>query len=356
MKNMLKMMHALRLALPAALLAGWPGAYVFGQGYVVTWNNPSTYSLSCGSLLGNQWTVSNQSCVFLSADISTGGQPGDPDFDAVVSVTVNPSGNLEASDRLVISVYNGQALKQRATVSGDTINAKFTVQLSFRVPAVSASRIEIEGNTDNNTEKWRIEDEGISLTFPPAPLPVELALFTGEWKDRTARLSWITRSEVNNDYFTLERSFDGQAFAPVAHIPGKGTTTVMSKYRYEDSFSEDRLVYYRLKQTDFNGTEEYLGKTILLKPTGIRQLLAAVPNPAEARQARLLISECRDLEATLEIRSVRGLLIWSRTLVPSSNLETVGLEAENAPLPQGLYLVSLHAAGETQSLRLLITD
>ena len=84
-------------------------------------------------------------------------------------------------------------------------------------------------------------------------LPVELIAFEGQNAGRQNKLRWITASEVDNDYFIVERSDDGVAFEQIAKIEGQGTTTVQTDYDYTDITFQSPTNYYRLTQVDFNG-------------------------------------------------------------------------------------------------------
>ncbi|MEO5644536.1 MAG: T9SS type A sorting domain-containing protein [Bacteroidia bacterium] len=85
-----------------------------------------------------------------------------------------------------------------------------------------------------------------------APLPVELTSFKGECSGQEI-LSWATASELNNDYFTVQRSDDGITFGDLGQVNGAGTSTQPHYYTFKDMQPVSGAVYYRLKQTDFNG-------------------------------------------------------------------------------------------------------
>ena len=70
-------------------------------------------------------------------------------------------------------------------------------------------------------------------------------------------LSWVTESETNNDYFTIEQSFDGVSFHEVAQIAGAGTSSTSNFYEYSMPAAFSGLMYFRLKQTDYNGDYSY---------------------------------------------------------------------------------------------------
>lgn len=87
-------------------------------------------------------------------------------------------------------------------------------------------------------------------------LPIELASFSAECLAEEVLISWVTESENNNDYFTLEKSSDGNDFMILATVNGAGSHNSELKYVYND-FSPFNMTYYRLKQTDFDGKFSY---------------------------------------------------------------------------------------------------
>lgn len=101
-------------------------------------------------------------------------------------------------------------------------------------------------------------------------LPVELISFTAEKtpKDESL-LTWVTASEINNDYFEVLHSTDGINFNVVGIVEGNGTTNEMSIYyfvHYSPIFGTN---YYQLKQVDFDGTLDYSDiKTIVFESSG----------------------------------------------------------------------------------------
>lgn len=90
-----------------------------------------------------------------------------------------------------------------------------------------------------------------------ASLPVELLSFSGKNLGNENRLEWSTASELNNDFFTIERSTDGTNFQFVDNISGAGSSSSLHNYDYTDR-SLNSSFYYRLKQTDYDGTSKLL--------------------------------------------------------------------------------------------------
>jgi hypothetical protein len=94
-------------------------------------------------------------------------------------------------------------------------------------------------------------------------LPIELVSFDGYNRTTYNQLSWITESETNNKYFTIERSIDAQNWMEIDKIDGAGSSSLPIHYEYKDlSFVKDANNYYRLKQTDYN--EQYKYSSIIV--------------------------------------------------------------------------------------------
>ncbi len=72
-------------------------------------------------------------------------------------------------------------------------------------------------------------------------------------------LHWQTASEVNNDYFTVERSTNGEEFEPILKQNGAGNSSSIINYYDTDNHPLNGVSYYRLKQTDFDGKVSYSG-------------------------------------------------------------------------------------------------
>jgi len=89
------------------------------------------------------------------------------------------------------------------------------------------------------------------------PLPIELLDFSAACDENHIDLSWTTASEVNNDFFTVQRSFDAQNFTDVVYLPGAGNNNSVLYYHYTDNNTFNGTVYYRLKQTDYDGSSSF---------------------------------------------------------------------------------------------------
>lgn len=87
-------------------------------------------------------------------------------------------------------------------------------------------------------------------------LPVSLSKFEGNFEHDIIQLKWETSSELNNDYFKIQKSDDGIEFINMSIIKGKGTSSMINHYSFDD-YNPFPVSYYRLKQVDFDGSINY---------------------------------------------------------------------------------------------------
>jgi len=85
-------------------------------------------------------------------------------------------------------------------------------------------------------------------------VPVELASFSAQLFQKDVILNWTTASEINNQGFEIEQSFDNKIFSRIGFVPSFGSTTESKSYSFKISDAPSGIQYYRLKQIDFDGT------------------------------------------------------------------------------------------------------
>lgn len=138
----------------------------------------------------------------------------------------------------------------------------------------------------NSFSRWTLSN---ALT---TPLPVELGSFTATCDQGQVQLQWTTVSEVNNAYFTIERSADSQNWQILGGVAGAGNSNSPLQYSLTDPRPFTGISYYRLRQTDYNGDyEQFAPFSIPCDPAAEKGLLL-FPNPADqAFTARFIATE-----------------------------------------------------------------
>ncbi|MBI1306901.1 MAG: hypothetical protein GC181_09880 [Bacteroidetes bacterium] len=182
-----------------------------------------------------------------------------------------------------------------------------------------------------------IKTKKISCT---APLPVELLYFDGIVKNNEVEFNWATASEENNDFFTIESSLDGTNWDTVATVPGAGTTTNISNYSKTVEMPEAKMVFYRLKQTDFDGKFTF-SKVVAVQNTLKVSKLKLAPNPANTE---VTISTEKALGSLMILNSLGQDVSASVTINSESESEA---KLDITQLPNGLYTI-ITAQGTTK--------
>lgn len=122
-------------------------------------------------------------------------------------------------------------------------------------------------NFKNGSSVFTIDLTGTTATITTpstcAVLPIELLNFKIENKIDHNFLTWSTSSERNNDYFTIERSIDVNNWEVIGFVGGSGNTNEITYYSFLDWTMTDNFNYYRLKQTDYDGTSKYFTPIVI---------------------------------------------------------------------------------------------
>lgn len=161
-------------------------------------------------------------------------------------------------------------------------------------------------------------------------LPIELISFDAFQADRVVNLKWITASEVNNDYFTVQKTKDGLTWETVGTVDGAGTSTEVKSYSLLDSNPYTEVSFYRLVQTDFDGTVVYSDwKSVALMSD---QAISIYPNPTKDN----IVVRLNDLNTTaqLSVSDAMG------TILSSSSTDQV-LNKIELPNEQGIYFLRI---------------
>ncbi|PIE86938.1 MAG: hypothetical protein CSA03_02840 [Bacteroidetes bacterium] len=118
-----------------------------------------------------------------------------------------------------------------------------------------------------------------AASCPIVVLPVELINFGGKRIDNDNLLYWQTQTEINSSFFTLERSTDLKEWDVISIEPAAGNSQDVLGYSFMDRGYEDGMMnYYRLSQTDFDGTTKTFNKTVSIDDTELDVKLVKIVN------------------------------------------------------------------------------
>ncbi len=176
-----------------------------------------------------------------------------PAIDVYTYWTLNPGGGLVFTTSTLQFTYvaadiiGGASPPFFVVESYDRISwTQWTMSASFS-PTTTTART---ANVVNNMGGFIIGP--VSLV-----LPVELISFTAVANTDVVNTAWATASEINNNYFDVERSSNNTYFESVGNVKGAGTSTTIQNYYLTDAHPLDGISYYRLRQVDYNGKYSY---------------------------------------------------------------------------------------------------
>ncbi len=203
------------------------------------WNVASSWSFSTGNRLP---TCADTLVIPSSKTITVNNQN---DYTACTSpIIIYVSGTLQFTNGNKIDLPCGSVV---FILSGGTIKKS-------TAGGGSSTLISICGVVE-----WKAGDGplmGVDTLGTPSTLPIELISFDAKQNKKAIQLNWITATEINNSYFTIEKSTNGTEFFELTKVKGAGNSTFSLSYSYVDNSPIAGVSYYRLKQTDYDGRNE----------------------------------------------------------------------------------------------------
>ena len=170
------------------------------------------------------------------------------------------------------------------------------------------------------------------------PLPVELVDFKANKINEGVELKWTTASETNNDYFSIERSSDGEHFDEIGRINGSGNISFSKTYSIIDHQPEHGINYYRLKQTDYNGhfSHSSIEKVIFQK----KQAMQLSPNPIQEDYVIVKMNIAASSFLKINICDMNGSSVYTKEIKVEKNSSQFRLEDLHIE-KNGIYMITV---------------
>ncbi len=181
-------------------------------------------------------------------------------------------------------------------------------------------------------------------------LPIELLSFNAFLVGKTVKTEWTTQTEINNNYFTIEKSKEGTIWEVVGIVDGAGNSTSVLNYSKVDVNPYKGTSYYRLKQTDYDGHSSYSGMKAIEFSDDSNLSFDIVPNPAgEDGGFSLNFNHISDADYTIVIMDLTGKMVYSK------NIQITDTKVEvNELLAKGMYVLQLRNADYSFTKKLII--
>ena len=205
-----------------------------------------------------------------------------------------------------------------------------SVAISTQVSLTPTNAAFVPGNSLPNT--W--------TNVCSALLPVELLSFSALCKNEKVICEWSTASEINNDYFSVEKNSDGKNWTEIGKVNGSGNSTTKMNYEFIDETTiAGSLIYYRLKQVDFDGRYEYFGPSAaIVSPSDDWNLI--LQNTASENELSGTLFLSKEDKIQLQICDVQGKIVMSNEFSFNKGNNLIKLNLEN--IEKGVYFIKLN--------------
>ena len=167
-------------------------------------------------------------------------------------------------------------------------------------------------------------------------LPVEFSGMTTTCEEEAVTIKWSTESEHNNDYFRIEKSFDGSVWQILGYVDAVGNSNLINGYEYLDMDYRSNS-YYRLYQVDQDGSEELLS-TLYSDCDEDTDEIATFPNPSHESFSIYWKQFNTSGDGTITIRDINGKTMHKETVALSLGANLFIIKEHLAP---GVYMIEL---------------
>ncbi len=223
----------------------------------------------------------------------------------------------------------------------------FSAGANYYTGTLSGSTFTVSGVDLDDDNYFTIGTANAAST----PLPIELTEFDITYESPVVVTTWKTASELNNEFFTVERAGTDLIFDEIGTKPGAGTSKIPHSYSMIDSNPYEGVSYYRIKQTDFDGTSTYSDtKYIYIEET--EKKFAVFPNPNDGKELRFTWGRSKfNLDHVQIINHLGESVEYSDVKVNDLKEYSLPLRQRLAP---GIYIVKIHYNGKEEFIKLMV--
>lgn len=232
------------------------------------------------------------------------------DFDTAASCS-----GVDSINELVVARWDTALATWKDEGNGGTTGNAMSGTITSLTAIASFSPFTLASTTANN------------------PLPIELLNFDARVSGiNNVELKWTTASEINNDFFTIERSRDAVHFEEVLTVDGAGNSAIPLHYQAFDDQPYSGLSYYRLKQTDFDGKYSY--SPVRAVRIDANDHIRIYPNPT---LGQVTIEHQGQMTGPIEMVNLYGQDVSHQIRTTDQQMDRMTLDLTE--LPAGMYLL-----------------
>ncbi len=201
-----------------------------------------------------------------------------------------------------------------------------------------------------NFSPWTLSGNGSAL-------PIQLVSFNAAYVNstKTVHTTWTTASEINNHFFTIQRTADGVNFDSIGTVEGAGNSNRLLDYSFDDANPLQGVSYYRLLQTDFDGKVTTFNMVAVdvtnTTPTSIK----IFPNPGNGTDINIIYSDDNIGDnVTFTISDLTGRTVAQTIVVNEIKGTNIYKLTPPTTLPVGMYFISAMINNNPYSMKMIV--
>ena len=170
-------------------------------------------------------------------------------------------------------------------------------------------------------------------------LPIDLVSFEGKCENNETELEFVVASQINNDYFSIHRSENATDWNLVGEIEGVGNTSTQMTYKWIDNNPISGTNYYRLSQTDYDGTSESFAPIVVTCENAPVDGYSVYPNPSDGLlNIDLELEHNQGDDVSIEVIDINGKIIQLQQVQLTRGYNH--LEVDLSEIPSGVYMIN----------------
>jgi len=198
----------------------------------------------------------------------------------------------------------------------------------------------------------------IATTDENNPLPVEFLSIDAYLQNEYVVVEWVTATERNNDFFTVERSRDAVNFEVISVVQSKaefGNSNQVLSYSVIDSSPLIGLTYYRIKQTDFDGTVDYSNLIGVFYQTKSDVTINLYPNPNRGYEFNMVMDGLISFEnVVITITNLYGKTVQTDFVNADDQGRLIRKVSPVRKLEPGVYIITVSANSGRFNTRMVV--
>lgn len=232
----------------------------------------------------------------------------------------------------------------RPTSSSQWLAAKLVLSQYIGQDIIVAFR-----STSDWGQNIYIDDVNL-VAVPKTTMPVKLVRFTATASGPSKNIvSWTTASEINTEYFSVERSMNGNEFVALGKQNAKGASDAKTNYVFNDDNAAASVLHYRLNMVDKDGKSEYSNIITVVKQQAFTDA-TIFPNPVKDVVTVQFSSQPFE-KAAIQITDLQGRIVYNNTTETKSIHSSISINTGS--LLKGIYLLKLKVGDKTELFKLI---